>query len=162
VNKVLITLRKRAQSTVEYAMIFAIAIGAIALAQTLIKRSLAGKLVKGVDVYLNNGDAIGGTYFEKDTEAGIPTYRGGKSKSYAGQKGGLEDTDDGQAILTGTSNEGKRISAAGDLGEGALDFIFEIDIANKYDNLDNNVDGLEDNNVLKFKEDFTKPEVPKE
>ncbi|MDD5246485.1 MAG: hypothetical protein PHS09_03725 [Candidatus Omnitrophica bacterium] len=120
-NKVLITLKNKAQSTVEYAMLFAIVVGALALATTYVRRGLAGKLDATAVWYNTMGKGEGGAEYASDfftdTRNYNQQYRVGHSANMGGQRGGQIDEDEGAKLQAKFGNEAKNVSLSGDVSD---------------------------------------------
>lgn len=112
----LIYLKRKAQSTAEYVMLFTLVIGALTLVQNVVKKGLAGKVDKAMEVYLDGGDGAGDEYTAQPFRGDKSTrlYRAAKNAEYTEQRQTLHG--DG-AFGVGSGSQEKKITIAGDLTE---------------------------------------------
>ena len=100
----LIRLNRRGQSTGEYALVFAIVLGAIVAMQTYVKRELQGRVRDGADYMATNTAGIGTTgqyepyYYSKDYST---TRDSSNTQGYVNTQA-TEEVDEGSRRTGGT------------------------------------------------------------
>ncbi|MDD2752598.1 MAG: hypothetical protein PHN59_05660 [Candidatus Omnitrophica bacterium] len=107
----LITLRKKAQSTAEYVMLFAIVLGAVAMARSYLSKAIAGGIQYQANQLLTS---TGGDLYNSAMDKNNTTKSARQDNSSQHQDAHLNDQ---HAYNENTSANERRTSIGGDLAE---------------------------------------------